>query len=580
MDQNRAAGPQSGTPEAFEQALKQYTQELMALYRRQRAEQQPADAGTQAAERTPEPPSPPKEEEPAPGTRPAAIREPEREPPPAEPEPHTTAGQPHTQTRLRPEPETRPAQSGSSTGEPSRPAMPGNQTEGTPPAAPSAAPENRPSREERNAAPDASGSPIDAIGREESAYSADSEATLARLREGVEGLFRDSRAALEELETKAPREEQNAAPDASSSPIDAIGREESTYSADSEATLARLREGVEGLFRGSRAALEELKAQANREEQNAAPDASGSPIDAIGREESAYCAICDETLARLREGVEGLFRGSRAALEELETKTPREEQNAAPDASGSPIDAIGREEATYCALCDETLARLREGVEALGDRLREGAESLLRGRQQTGDSREDRSIWEQPAAPAYSPVTGPADSGAISEAETAAGLLPYDTTTFAGSQASGGSSSAASSGSSAGEEGPQGTIKTQVFTARRAYPVKGAQVDLYQDREGRTVLLDSQLTDQSGQTEPVTVPALNKSLSEQPGAEHPYLSYHLHISHPDFVDAVIDHVAVFEDVVSIQSVDLIPTAAAPTPTSRFIEYPTPEEELL
>ena len=403
MDQNRAAGPQSGTPEAFEQALKQYTQELMALYRRQRAEQQPADAGTQAAERTPEPPSPPKEEEQPSGTRPAAIREPEREPPPAEPEPHTTAGQPHTQTRLRPEPETRPAQSGSSTGEPSRPAMPGNQTGETPPAAPSAAPKDR-----------------------------------------------------------------------------------------------------------------------------------------LGRKE----------------------------------------QNAAPDASGSPIDAIGREEATYCAGCDETLARLREGVEALGDRLREGAESLLRGRQQTGDSREDRSIWEQPAAPAYSPVTGPADSGAISEAETAAGLLPYDTTTFAGSQASGGSSSAASSGGSAGEEGPQGTIKTQVFTARRAYPVKGAQVDLYQDREGRTVLLDSQLTDQSGQTEPVTVPALNKSLSEQPGAEHPYLSYHLHISHPDFVDAVIDHVAVFEDVVSIQSVDLIPTAAAPTPTSRFIEYPTPEEELL
>ena len=64
------------------------------------------------------------------------------------------------------------------------------------------------------------------------------------------------------------------------------------------------------------------------------------------------------------------------------------------------------------------------------------------------------------------------------------------------------------------------------------------------------------------------------------GVFGPYLSYHLHISHPDFVDAVIDHVAVFEDVVSIQSVDLIPTAAAPTPTSRFIEYPTPEEELL
>ena len=114
------------------------------------------------------------------------------------------------------------------------------------------------------------------------------------------------------------------------------------------------------------------------------------------------------------------------------------------------------------------------------------------------------------------------------------------------------------------QENPDsGVIKTQVFTARRTYPVENAQVNLYKVFPDGAYLIDSQFTDRSGQVKPVTVPALERSLSETPGDPAPYVSYRITVSHPDFMDAVIEQVPVFEGVTSLQAVDLIPAAAAP-----------------
>ena len=114
------------------------------------------------------------------------------------------------------------------------------------------------------------------------------------------------------------------------------------------------------------------------------------------------------------------------------------------------------------------------------------------------------------------------------------------------------------------QENPDsGVIKTQVFTARRTYPVENAQVNLYKVFPDGAYLIDSQFTDRSGQVKPVTVPALERSLSEPPGDPAPYVSYRITVSHPDFMDAVIEQVPVFEGVTSLQAVDLIPAAAAP-----------------
>ena len=95
--------------------------------------------------------------------------------------------------------------------------------------------------------------------------------------------------------------------------------------------------------------------------------------------------------------------------------------------------------------------------------------------------------------------------------------------------------------------------------------MENAQVNLYKVFPDGAYLIDSQFTDSSGQVDPVTVPALERSLSETPGDAAPYVSYRITVSHPDFVDAVIEQVPVFEGVVSLQAVDLIPTAAAPVP---------------
>lgn len=53
------------------------------------------------------------------------------------------------------------------------------------------------------------------------------------------------------------------------------------------------------------------------------------------------------------------------------------------------------------------------------------------------------------------------------------------------------------------QENPDsGVIKTQVFTARRTYPVENAQVNLYKVFPDGAYLIDSQFTDRSGQVKP------------------------------------------------------------------------------
>ena len=114
------------------------------------------------------------------------------------------------------------------------------------------------------------------------------------------------------------------------------------------------------------------------------------------------------------------------------------------------------------------------------------------------------------------------------------------------------------------ENPASGTIKTQVFTARGAYPVEQAQVDLYKVFPEGDYLISRQYTDRSGQVNPVTVPVYQRSLSESPGDSTPYVSYRIAVTHPGFADAVIEQVPVFEGVTSLQSVNLIPMAATPS----------------
>ena len=115
----------------------------------------------------------------------------------------------------------------------------------------------------------------------------------------------------------------------------------------------------------------------------------------------------------------------------------------------------------------------------------------------------------------------------------------------------------------------RGVVKTQVFTARRALPVEGALVRLCKLFPDSIYTISAQYTDQSGKTEGVSVPAMDQSFSQSPGPVDPYLNYRIYVTHPDYVTTIIDNVPVFENVVSIQSVDMVPKAASTYPERRI-----------
>ena len=104
-----------------------------------------------------------------------------------------------------------------------------------------------------------------------------------------------------------------------------------------------------------------------------------------------------------------------------------------------------------------------------------------------------------------------------------------------------------------------GAIKVQVTTASGTYPVAGAKVVISKDfLEGERQLFE-QMTDESGTTQNIALPAPARALSmDEEETETPYASYRIQVTHPDYHSHVFENVPVFADVKSIQPVDLIP----------------------
>lgn len=108
-----------------------------------------------------------------------------------------------------------------------------------------------------------------------------------------------------------------------------------------------------------------------------------------------------------------------------------------------------------------------------------------------------------------------------------------------------------------------GRIKVQTFTAQRTLPVSRARVEVCKLFGDKRYTIAVSRTDASGQIPDVEVPAVPRDLSQAPGSPQPYVSYYISVLHPDFVPVEITDVPVFDGVVSVQRVDLIPPSAMP-----------------
>ncbi len=125
-----------------------------------------------------------------------------------------------------------------------------------------------------------------------------------------------------------------------------------------------------------------------------------------------------------------------------------------------------------------------------------------------------------------------------------------------------------------------GYILVQAAASGSSLPISFARVVITRQTEEGTELIGSFLTDENGKTEPVRVPAPPRELSEQPGRAIPYSTYNVYVSHVDYASANSIDVQVFEGIVSILPVEMLPIPEYVDPARAVENFVIPENPLV
>lgn len=111
------------------------------------------------------------------------------------------------------------------------------------------------------------------------------------------------------------------------------------------------------------------------------------------------------------------------------------------------------------------------------------------------------------------------------------------------------------------DESGVGYITAEVTTGGGAVPIENAVVLITKKQGGKNYLLKMLVTDESGSTSTVALPAPNASFSETPEpSEKPYADYYLSVYADGYYAQGDREVPVFSGVKSIQPIALIPKA--------------------
>ncbi len=109
----------------------------------------------------------------------------------------------------------------------------------------------------------------------------------------------------------------------------------------------------------------------------------------------------------------------------------------------------------------------------------------------------------------------------------------------------------------------RGLLKFTAYTASGALPVPDARVVVYKTIAGRDNAFYTYITDISGQTPEMRLPAPSSGLSQIPDSEmQPYSLYDAFVSAKGYNDVLIRDIAVFDGITSIQRVAMVPSAGA------------------
>lgn len=102
--------------------------------------------------------------------------------------------------------------------------------------------------------------------------------------------------------------------------------------------------------------------------------------------------------------------------------------------------------------------------------------------------------------------------------------------------------------------------KLQVIAAAGdgAFPVPGATVTVYRRHDGKEHLMYTLLTDDSGATPVISLPAPSAALSQEPGNVQPFAVYDIRILKNGFFRVLAEEVPVFAGITSRQGFRMIP----------------------
>lgn len=123
-----------------------------------------------------------------------------------------------------------------------------------------------------------------------------------------------------------------------------------------------------------------------------------------------------------------------------------------------------------------------------------------------------------------------------------------------------------------------GLLQVEVFTANDALPVADANVTVSQVLKGSSTLIRMMLTDRSGRTETIELPAPPKSMSTSPGNEKPFSEYNIRVEYPGFYTIEHINVPIFSGQTALQRVAMIPLPQVEE-SSKIIRYVETEPNL-
>ena len=103
-----------------------------------------------------------------------------------------------------------------------------------------------------------------------------------------------------------------------------------------------------------------------------------------------------------------------------------------------------------------------------------------------------------------------------------------------------------------------GYLIVNVTTARGAIPLEDASVTIYDSDAPGNPLVTSVVTDNSGKTPKISLPAPDRDISMRPGTAKPYASYLIEVGKEGYYPVTNSGVPVFSGITSIQPAEMLP----------------------